>query len=383
MISHTIPDNIVLKQIKRISPSIFSVFKSCPLQGIFLVSNIPKMLPSSPNSYLGSIVHKTIQKAKRGEIINKRDFELAWNGLVKEYEKKMVESTLENRFIPIREHAKDYEIKKILCEKYVRGFYRRMNKDLLLHEFKDTFLLGCRSEVWLQTANCKVGGYADEIISTVRGDIIVDYKTGNYMEPDDFENGVRLKEQYAVQLKLYSALYYLMYSKWPTGLKIAGIKGDHFNVEFYPEECIALLQEAIDIVDEINKIIEDQSTLNCNKIIKLSSPSPENCKYCQYRPGCKSYFDLLLQNVPLLEGEWPNDIYGKVEQRDILGNGRIYIKLLLENYPQKIVKIRGISSKRHPILDKIGNRVALFSLLHDSKEYSYQEGIFTTSYGIS
>lgn len=376
---YSLPTDLQLIPIHRISPSTFCAFKKCTLHGTLAMSKIPKMLPSSPNAYIGSIIHETIKMAKEGKISEKNDFESIWSELVDKKEKAMAKSWIEKHLVPIKKYSTDYEVKKLLCKKFINNLSLEKQKLRQYSSISEKFILQRRNEIWLQSTDGKVGGYVDTIIPTENGDIIIDYKTGKYIEEPSGKNDPTVKEEYEIQLKLYSSLYNLEYGKWPVSLKIAGIDGTSAEVNFTITECEVMLREAIKILNYANNIITKRDLTKSEKLKELSSPKPENCKFCQYRPGCKSYLEIMPQNI-ISEKKWPIDVSGTIMDRKILGNGNLFIKLSLDAEPSKIISIRNLSIERHPALNNIGNKVVMFSLLADYGEKKYQEGLLTTSY---
>lgn len=373
------PTDLQLTPIHRISPSIFYAFKKCALHGTLVTSKAPKMLPNSPNAYIGNIIHETIKIAKEEKISEKRDFESIWSELVDKKEKAMTKSWIEKHLVPIKEYSTDYEVKKLLCKKFVNNLSLEKQKSEQYSSISEKFIHQSRSEIWLQSTDGKVGGYADAIIPTENGDIIIDYKTGKYIEESSCGSCPKVKEEYEIQLKLYSSLYHSEYGKWPVSLKIAGIDGTSVEVDFTNAECEEMLREAIEILNYTNNIIINKNLTKPEKFKELSSPNPENCKFCQYRPGCNSYLEIMPRNIRS-EEKWPIDVSGTIIDRKILGNGNLFIKLSLDTDPSKIISIRNLSIERHPALNNIGNEVVIFSLLADSGDKAYQEGLLTTSF---
>ena len=156
-------------------------------------------------------------------------------------------------------------------------------------------------EIWLETQDKIVGGFVDAIISTNIGDTIIDYKTGNINKQDGNHGSVQ--EIYKIQLQLYAAIYNSAFSTWPVSLQIAGIDGTSYEIDFDQEDSISLLNEAYDMIIKINLIISNEKNLSKMNDL-LSSPSPETCRYCLYRPACKSYVKRKEISSP---AEWPKD----------------------------------------------------------------------------
>jgi CRISPR/Cas system-associated exonuclease Cas4 (RecB family) len=231
--------------------------------------------------------------------------------------------------------------------------------------------------MWLETEDKTIGGYVDAIISTSSGDHIIDYKTGNIIE----KNGDKLcvSETHKIQLQLYAAIYYSAYGIWPISLKINGIDETLYEIDFDKENCVWLLNEARLRINEINSIIASAKNLSeINEL--LSSPSPENCRFCLYRPACKSYLEMSGANSP---ADWPRDIIGTIIEKKILGNGLMLIRVADNCVGSDVITVRGLHPFRHPVLNFESTEIAVFSMAYDGSPNNFKEGILTTIYNVN
>ena len=286
----------------------------------------------------------------------------------------MKDSWVERHLVPLENSDPNFEIKKQQCKMIVVRMIRGSTHPGSVAHFQKVN----RREVRLQTEDGKIGGYIDAIISTDRGEVIEDFKTGSIFEPGQEGPDSLINRQYELQLKLYAALFNSTYSKWPASLEMVGLDGTAHSVEFTPEECLSLLMKAYHLLEEVNLvIIKSKSELKA-AYKQLSSPSTENCRFCPYRPGCPSYWEAKDADP---SGEWPNDVKGQIIEMKTLGNGLIFIKLLRDN--SEIISIKGFHPDRHPVLEKKPNRIAIFSMIANKVKNSYKEGKYTTIYALN
>jgi hypothetical protein len=369
--SGSLPPGLPVIPLVRITPSKFQSFMNCRLKACWESEHVGGLLPSSPAGHIGTVIHKIIEIVGKNEIDDDTDFDLMWRQSVEEEEKKMKNSWIERHLVPLETSDPHFEIKKRQCRLITERMVREPTRKGSVSDFQK----GSGKEVWLQTEDGKIGGYIDAIISTERGEIIKDFKTGSIFKPGQEGSDFSVNNQYELQLKLYAALFNSTFSKWPASLEIVGLDGAIHPVEFTPEECLNLLIKACQLLDEINLAIAANESKQKDVHKQLSSPSPENCRFCLYRPCCPSYWNAK-EADPL--AEWPNDAKGLITEIKNLGNGLIFIKLLLDN--SEIISIRGLHPERHSALKGRPNRIAIFSMIASRVKGSFREGKYTTIY---
>ena len=334
------------------------------------------LLPIHPSAHLGTAIHKIFEKSSGGGITGDDDFKLAWANYVQEEEAKMNLSWMEKHFVPLERSVQNYEVKKQQCLLSVRNM---ILPQLSHSEVKGESHTRKSEEVWLQTPDGKAGGYADAIISTDFGDVIVDYKTGSIIESGHDSSEPDVHENIQLQLKLYAALYNSMYAKWPVSLRVIGMDGESYEIQFDEDECSSLLGEACQILAEINSIIMNNAESYDMMLKRLASPSPQICRFCSYRPGCLPYWE---QREVEQEIDWPYDVKGIVVDKKRLGNGLILITIMPDGQ-SNVVKVRGLHPNRHPVLNNSYDKVSIYSMIADNVSDNYKEGLFTTIYSMS
>lgn len=371
-----LPSILPLDPLMRVGPSHFPTIKKCKLRAIWdSSSNVQPLLPPPPSAHIGIVIHKLLEMAGKGEITGDESFNSAWISCIQHEEAKMISFWTEKHLVPLEKSARNCEVKKFQCLRTVQRLAKVTKpapERFIVHNKKQ--------EVWVQTSDGKIGGYVDAIVPTESGDLIIDYKTGVTLEPEKENFNPEVLENYQIQLKLYAALYESTYGKWPASIVVVGMDGVFHEIHFSHEECSNLLHEAYRSLDEINLIITDKKESYSVALNHLASPSPEICRFCLYRPCCLPYWK---KRDIEPEAEWPCDAKGTIEEKKIMGNGLMLLKLMSHAGKSFIVKLRGIHMDRHPALTNDTEEVSIFSMIPGKVLGSYSEGPLTTIYKYS
>jgi CRISPR/Cas system-associated exonuclease Cas4 (RecB family) len=347
-----------LKPLLRISPSRYSALRSCALKEIWASDRQPPLLPASPAAHLGVIAHKLLEMAFAGRLADEGAMQACWEKEMQQYEYEMRNNPLEQHLIPLASHASNYRVKQIMAYNMVRPLLREVGQGAKTGK--------SAVELWVQTEDGKIGGKIDMVKHTNEGISIIDYKTG--MITDPHQDG-DIKDDYKIQIKMYAALYFISHGNWPDKLILMGLNQYEYSIPFDREECLVLLKSAIDYFDDLNSRIE--AGLDADA---FATPIPETCKYCVYRPACKSYWTIRGQNG------WPSDFEGVIEEKQVLGNG--FFKVKLDNEGE-IAVVRGLSPDRHVFLNSVSGKAMFCNLGKDAVQGYYKEIPMTTSYGFN
>jgi RecB family exonuclease len=346
-----------LGPIRRVSPSRFSDFQLCSLKEIWSSNHQIPLLPLHPSIRLGTISHAVLEAAAKGAVTDKASFDARWDDMTRKVQQEMLQHPIEKHLVPLESSAFNYEVKKILSFKLAEQMF--ISTDSGISEKQS-------AEQWFESADGKIGGQIDLVLSYEDGVEIVDYKTGNVL---DSGSGMEVKEEYKVQMKLYAGLYHEVNGFWPVKLSIIGIDRQKYDISFCQEECWDLLDNARKIVDETNELIEAGL-----KPEDFANPSPALCKYCSYRPACKKYWQ-----ARECSDKWPIDVLGEAIEKKVLGNG--FYRMSISNNGSLCV-IRGLSAERHEFLKKEISGVLFCDLGKDVSDGSYIEQLLTTGYAL-
>ena len=220
--------------LNRISPSRYLSMQKCALREIWAANGkVPYLLPSSPASKLGIVVHKLIEQANRRELLDEQSMINTWQQEIINIEHGMKKNWLEQHLLPLATYTKNYEVKRRLCYRLVKNMINTKGKN-----FKKPGLRVER-EVWLETRDKKIGGRVDAIFWNAGSVQIIDYKSG----PGTCNEDNIVKEEYRQQMKLYAALFYSKNGFWPAKLTIISLSRQEYNVAFDKIECLEMLTQ--------------------------------------------------------------------------------------------------------------------------------------------
>lgn len=309
---------------------------------------------------MGTAIHKLLEESGKGEIGDSADLDRCFDQILQDIEKRTAK--VSSHLFPLKRTIADYEVRRI----------RAFDKAKEIIEARKQPTVGAVTtsdfEVWLCSLDGQVGGYVDELKNCEDGTSVRDFKTGAIVEQT--EEGQTIKEAYAVQLKLYAALFAETSGNFPVRLELVPLQGQPVEVPFSPEECRQLLDTARNLLQTINLRVESEDYLG------LSSPSPANCGFCAYRPICPVY----LQTIEACPAEFVDKI-GKLESVGQLRNGTMLISIKVAS--GELVHLRGVglNGNTHPALQNLttGDRVGLFNIAK-AGDGSFVETKLTTIY---
>ena len=358
--------------LERISPSSFQTSIECKLKGAWNANRAPTLLPESPNTRLGRVVHKVIERIAQSPE-NSNFFERVWNEELSEQEAQMRSRWFETHLVPLAKMCTNFELVKKRCHLEC--------DNIALTQDRSTVRPGVGAterEKWLQSQDGKIGGRIDAISRRNGETTIIDYKTGVWFDSREAASDGRLfPENNAQQLRMYAALFYLNEGIWPTSLELVALNRKVIRIPFTPEECLSLLRQARAILDDMNCAIRKGGNFLALQQ-RLASPSEQSCKYCRYKPACESYW-VSKETSP--EKPWPLDFRGTIEElADVYGGS--FLRLRLNSTTNDFISIRGLNRKRHPALnfDEDGELIVLGLVRSRSSDTYFNQGAFTTLY---
>ena len=337
---------IILKSLNRISPSKYTGISRCPYRVVLANSCSAPLLPYSPASHLGNVIHKCIQLIVTDEISTETEFDDNWNRFLLT-EEKVLDNLGFGFYTPLRENVSGYTIKKLQVKSLLKNSERAKAPN---HDQKNkTTIL---TEKWLQSQDSLIGGFVDIIITRNGYTKLSDFKSGKILVE---EGGI--KEEYEDQLKLYAYLHNQTYGKYPDELSIIDLEKKEYLVNFSPEECEALAEGSRKVLSEINSLIEG------NERKKLANPSLENCKSCMYRPACDFYWDLPLPGKDTLF----TDIKGEIVAVQQFRNGNLNATLQIDG---RELTVTHLKVQHFPfLLELIEKKVAFYNVKQGSPEW--------------
>lgn len=370
------------RELAQVSPSRYEAMVSCALREVWGAGESSTLLPGAPAARMGSVIHKLLEAANRGEFLNadKDAIENRWLELVAAAEFAMRRSWLERHLVPLRESVPSYEVSRLRAVRQAIEISKTSSREMHREASSDSARTG--TEMRVSSQDGLVAGRIDRVIHRPTDAVLVDYKSGTILSPGNDGNNGPVKPGYEIQMRLYAALYRETFGVWPEALELVSLTGVRYAVSYTPELSFQLLADACTRLKRINAIIESSRTGDRSPDADLARPHQDTCRFCQFRPGCEPYRKALRS-----AGEadiWPDDVFGTLHKLTRLGNSRIVLEIVPENPSADRVFIRGLDSHedRHPALRslQVGDHVGAFNLRRQAVPNLYEEGTLTTLY---
>jgi hypothetical protein len=371
--------NLPLAPLERVSPSRFQSLKECALRELWTAARVPNQLPIAPTARLGSAIHRLLEEAGKGLFREggRAAIEKRWDGLADEVESVMQGSWLERHFVPLKTAVPDYEVRRFRAIQRAQ----EITESLPALPAPPDGQVPRGTEVWVSTPDGLAGGYIDQVEASVVGSVLRDYKSGHILAGASAQGAGTVKEAYEVQLKLYAAIYASTAGVWPGRLELVPLQGPVREVAFTAAECQELLWQAREAVVTINTIIANNPPADAEAM--LAAPSPGACRHCLFRPSCAAY-RRAREHGAVVENSWPNDLWGTVREKRVLGNGKMLLTIQPATPGLPLATIRGLnpSPDRHPTLPSLlpGHSAAAFGLKGGDQGGTFQESAWTVIY---
>jgi RecB family exonuclease len=381
MVPGVLPPFLGARPLTRISPSRFLSLRKCPLREVRASAKENNLLPTSPASRLGTIIHRLLEDAGKGRVtnINEETLWTRWDELVTSNENEMAISWLERSLVPLRDSVRDYEVRRIRVFKRLMKQFKQTLPDKS-HSLRGN---GFGFEVWVESNDGSVGGKIDQVTGTPDAPIIRDYKSGQIAEIHQGEIRAQIKNDYQIQLELYAALYKATHGLWPEALEIVPLTGNCRSFPCISSECDELLELARRTRQEINETIGNANQNPSPGFTidnALGQPHSETCRYCLYRPRCPAYQKAETQES---DQKWPGDIWGTIREILYANNGTKSLRVEGERIEKgAVIRHLNPSEERHPAWNYLsaGKRVSIFNLKGPMPGQGYVETPLTTIY---
>jgi hypothetical protein len=151
-------------------------------------------------------------------------------------------------------------------------------------------------ELYIKAGGGKLRGKIDMI----RGQDLIDYKTGDIFEDDEISGVLSLKPSYVRQLQMYAWLVHSSIGQWPQRGLLYPLAGPPVEVPLVLAECIAQAEDAMRRLDEYNTAVSDGTNISA-----MASPSPEACRWCPFKAVCPAFWTTV-------KPEWAGQLDGEV-----------------------------------------------------------------------
>lgn len=343
--------------------------RACALQEIWAASATPSLLPRNPLAILGTVAHQVLEEAGRedGFVAAER-----WTRRIATLNKELYQSWLDSRLVPLERLVPQYEVLKLRTCTRAQKIAAAVTK-----QRSGRHVPGIGFEIWVESKDKSVGGWIDSVRQSRAGIELGDFKSGGLFEQHDSTRRGELKKDHQAQLKLYAALYFQTYGVWPSTIQIIPLAGAALDVPFTQAECKDLLEEATQTLTSLNASISHQETVGPES---FASPSPQNCRFCGYRPVCWRYQEEIGSGVQT-DG-WPKDAVGRVWDINVLSSSRVNLRVCGEGGTEYTFRALSSLIERNPSLREIqrGDRVGIFNAQTSANRLEFSESVSTVLY---
>lgn len=300
----TIPTPVAEVTVKHLlSISQLGFADQCLLRVAFGASNNqPERLPEHPAAALGSILHRLLEQAAKGQIRRSGstcdDAEAALDALLREAKTDFALSLAPQEWASRKASAIAGAAKRLERSTRTPGAVpsngRRMS-------FEDLPADGVWGEVVVKSNTLRLSGQIDFVEKREPKVMVTDTKTGRIEDRDG-----ALLRHIELQLRLYGLAVREHLASWTIGLSVE--REREWSISF----------ESDDEAETQEWLREKLSRLPANAQLSAKSLAcvGEACRTCPYRHVCPSYCEAAPQfwKAGACEGPMPGDIWGRIEQ---------------------------------------------------------------------
>lgn len=245
----------------RLSPSSFETLRACPLRLAFATQSEGGSPVSGDRQRIGQICHDVLESlARDGELRSE-----SWS------------DALESRFLALlaRDERETQTVLRgsRLALARLRKVAARM-ADILQQLPPNAQVL---TEEELTAADGRLFGRLDLIIRSPTQHVIIDYKTGSFLEPGTDQ----LKASYERQLMLYACLEAEASGSWPQKALLVPFGAEPVTLSIDPAACERLSQEVLATLDQWQTWVNDAPP---------ASATPQTCGWCPFAARCPEFW---------------------------------------------------------------------------------------------
>ena len=257
--------------IQFVGPSSFESTIQCPAQTYYSKKR-KNIVPRHPKIFFNTICHYVLEHIKKKHIIDASKLEILWDEELSKFNENLKQDQIESANFPLQNNLNNYYIHK---KNFIYGIINnfKLNIDRITRQSKRVFLKEYALEIDGIKARIDLIKQIDDQI------IICDYKFGKI-----FDDNGGIKPNYIKQMYIYAAMYYLKNNVIPKGLYLID---NHFNYHQIENKEISICIDYFNNLKRINLKLNEIG----NSIDALAKPNDENCKYCNSKIYCESFWE--------------------------------------------------------------------------------------------
>ncbi len=345
----TLPTSLTVPE--RLSPSLLGYWSRCVLK-LIATSGVNRTvvprLPVGPDAEFGTIVHQSIERAKRGDsdpllwfeqALDSRSEELAHGEIPPSY------ADIRLAIDPVK-----YRNARELIESHTSSGTQGRGKTWNVPRRRGL-------EVGLESEALGLSGRADQIRDHDDGSVeIVDFKTGGVLDSDG-----EINPGYALQLRAYALMF--------SSKNRISMSSSRSTMDRSPASLLTLTRSMrhakligrmVSQLPGVGEIVPDE----------FATPGPD-CASCDVRASCQSYrlaAPIWWPDVPEEVGRAPRYTWGRLHKVDTRGE---LTTVLVIDAAGRAVKVDGLTDAHGLREAVVGEPVHLFELEADSHQRGF------------
>jgi RecB family exonuclease len=334
------------KALTRLSPSSFETLRACPLRLAFATQGDAAASIAGDRQRIGQICHDVLESLVRdGQLRSEtwsEPLETLFLELLSRHEDEKHATVRGSRLAIAR-------LRKVAAR--MAAFLRQVPPDAEV-----------LTEEELTAADARLYGRVDLIVRSPDLHVIVDYKTGSFLEPGTEQ----LKASYERQLMLYASLEAEVSGTWPEQALLVPFGAEPMTLRIDPTACQGLSHEVLAALDRWQTWVGGPPPANA---------SPQTCGWCPFAARCPDFW-------AACSPDWADELLatrGHVASLATTPLGGITMRI--ESTQGSVLgtaAVRNIEPTEFPGLTALdaGHAIAFVGLRRDPSE-----GVFTTRPG--
>lgn len=291
---------LIIPQLSSTTPTLAEAMRTCLLSaGLSRAKGSRAFVLGNPKAWLGTAYHEVLEAlpalAAEGGAPLLELVDVRWGQAIERLQQEAASHPLNHRFGPATTWRGYYLVLETL----------RIRAAELANDMLPRSLLGAGSGSGAAKRTLReeefsaISGKLRGRVDLIRGTEIVDYKTGALFENDAVDAAPSLKAAYVRQLRIYSYLVQAVTGQMPERGLLYPLAGPPAAVDLDPAGCEAEAVEAVRLLEHYNSLVASAGDVGT-----LASPSPEACRWCQYKTICPAFW------TSINEG-WGNTLDGQ------------------------------------------------------------------------
>jgi RecB family exonuclease len=268
-----------------VSPSRAAALAECGLRVAYqLDESFAREVPSTPAARLGSVCHRVLERAARGDSPQAGErrtaFEHLWDDELAREMRKSEASPGEGHWPPPQRWP-NYAIRKARTRRLAERLFAAQDEN-----GKGATPSSRSAETLHEHSQSAFGGLLQgraDVIKRGSHTVIEDYKTGSIYESGTEE----IRRSYRLQLLLYAVLEHAETGVWPSHAILIPLEGEREEFPIDPKAAADAGEAAVSELQQFNAVVLSTGPQS------LASASPDHCRFCEYSVRCPAFWDAI------------------------------------------------------------------------------------------